>query len=169
LYNAIVKSVLLYNCETWGLSKTDQNSLDAFHRHQLRRVLNIVYPQIISNVALYNKCESEPISLEILTRRWRLFGHILRLDLLTPAQKAMDFFFEPCFSKKFIGRPRTTIFVTLNEDLKRLKSLSPDFREISCLQSSEDLMRFRSLAADRQHWRKLVHHCYIAAKTERSL
>ena len=44
LYNTLVRSVLLYNCGTWALTKTDEEKLDSFHRKQLRRVLGIRYP-----------------------------------------------------------------------------------------------------------------------------
>ena len=49
LYNTLVRSVLLYNCGTWALTKTDEEKLDSFHRKQLRRVLGIRYPTKISN------------------------------------------------------------------------------------------------------------------------
>ena len=44
LYKALVKSILTYNCGTWALAQTELNKLDAFHRKQLRKVLNIYYP-----------------------------------------------------------------------------------------------------------------------------
>ena len=31
LYKTIVKPVLLYNSSTWGLSKSEEDSLDSFH------------------------------------------------------------------------------------------------------------------------------------------
>ena len=55
LYKAIVKSVLLYNCETWALTKQDEHKLDTFHRRQLRTVLNIRFPTKITNKSLYKK------------------------------------------------------------------------------------------------------------------
>ena len=38
LYKTMVKSILLCNCRTWGLSHNDQQKLNSFHRKQLRRV-----------------------------------------------------------------------------------------------------------------------------------
>ena len=35
----VVKSVLLYNCRTWGVSKDDQGKLSSFHRRQLKKVI----------------------------------------------------------------------------------------------------------------------------------
>ena len=39
LYNALVKPVLTYNCATWGLTKQEEEKLDAFHRQQLRHII----------------------------------------------------------------------------------------------------------------------------------
>ena len=47
LYETLVKSVLLYNCGTWGLSKDDQRKLISFHRRQLRKVIGPVATQNI--------------------------------------------------------------------------------------------------------------------------
>ena len=41
LYEMLVKSVLLYNCGTWGVSKDDQRKLNSFHRRQLGKVVGI--------------------------------------------------------------------------------------------------------------------------------
>ena len=41
LYNAYVIPVLMYNAGTWALTSAQSNKLDAFHRKQLRQVLNI--------------------------------------------------------------------------------------------------------------------------------
>ena len=37
LYQKLVKSVLLYNCETWGVTEDDQKIRNSFHRRQLER------------------------------------------------------------------------------------------------------------------------------------
>ena len=60
LYNTLVRSVLLYNCGTWALTKTDEEKLDSFHRKQLRRILGIRYPTKISNKSLYKKMWTNP-------------------------------------------------------------------------------------------------------------
>ena len=112
LYKALVKSILTYNCGTWALAQTE---LDAFYRKQLRKVLNIYYPQKISNKTLYKKC-NEPLSTHILESRWRLFGHILRRNEEIPGKKAMQLYFHRN-EKRFRGRPTTTLLVIINKDL----------------------------------------------------
>ena len=53
IYRALVKSVLLYNCGTWGVSANVQQKLDAYHRRHLRRILGMKYPTRILNEKLY--------------------------------------------------------------------------------------------------------------------
>ena len=69
LYNSLIKSILLYNCGTWGLSKTDERNLDSFHRKQLRQVVGIKWPHRISNRNLYRITGSQEISKTIAERR----------------------------------------------------------------------------------------------------
>ena len=49
IYETAVKSILLYNCRTWGISKVDQKKLDSFHQRQLRKVIRVNWPKKISN------------------------------------------------------------------------------------------------------------------------
>ena len=52
-----------------------------------------------------------------LYAKWKLFGHILRLPLTVPANKAMiAYFSQPGTGRR--GRPRTTLPIVLNDDLK---------------------------------------------------
>ena len=92
LYKALVKSILTYNCGTWALAQTELIKLDAFHRKQLRKILNIYYPTKISSKTLYKKCNEKPLSTHILESRCRLFGHILRRNEEIPANKAMQLY-----------------------------------------------------------------------------
>ncbi|KAK3788177.1 hypothetical protein RRG08_052142 [Elysia crispata] len=106
LYRSLVKSILVYNCGTWALTKSEEEKLNAFHRKQLRKVLNIKYPVKITNSSLYNKCEEHPLSIYILENRWRLFGHILRRNTKYPLIKSMNSYFKQAtHGKKFPGPP----------------------------------------------------------------
>ena len=120
LYRSLVKSILVYNCGTWALTKSEEEKLNAFHRKQLRKVLNIKYPVKITNSSLYNKCEEHRLSIYILENRWRLFGHILRRNIEIPANKSMNSYFAT-HGKKFRGRPLTTLPVVLNKTYQDYK------------------------------------------------
>ena len=55
LYNSLVKPVLVYNSCTWGLTKYENASLDAFHRKQLRHLWNYNWKMKIRNETLYRQ------------------------------------------------------------------------------------------------------------------
>ena len=117
LYQVYVLPTLIYNIDTWGITNSEASRLDAFHRKQLHFLIGVFYPDHISNTALYNYCHAEPISLISWRARWQLFGHILRLPASVPANKAMiGYYSKPGSGRR--GRPKTTLPVVLNEDLK---------------------------------------------------
>ena len=159
LYRALVKSVLLYNSATWGLTQSDENKLDTFHRKQLKYILKIKYPTKISNQALYKLCNETPLSLQILEARWRLLGHILRRDSEIPANKAINFYFSKSEGEKYRGRPITTLPVTLHKDLTRVQGQ---------LKTIKDLEKLKTKAADRKQWKNFCTYIREAAEAARS-
>ena len=68
-YNAYVSSVFLYNSETWTLTKTLSNAIDAFHRRHLHGILDIRWPKVISNDDLYETTPESIWSDKITNRR----------------------------------------------------------------------------------------------------
>ena len=159
LYKTLVKPVLLYNCGTWGGTAAAEQKMDTFHRKQLKRVLNIKYPTIISNEKLYEISKEKPISQTMKAARWKLFGHILRRDQDIPAAKAMDAYFEDLGQKGFRGRRRMSLPVRLNRDLKQ---------ETISLETSEDLQHLRDRAQNREEWRTLTSRVLEAGEAEES-
>ena len=146
LYNALVLPVLLYNCGAWGLTAAQAESLNAFHRKQLRRLIGIVYPARISNTELYERCNTEPLSDIVDRRRWQLTGHILRMDRDAPPWIALTGYFAGD-AKAGRGRPRTSIATRITSDLQR--------RNID-LKRSNQLENVRAIALDKPTWRNLA-------------
>ena len=164
LYNALSKSILTYNCGTWALTANEEESLDAHHRRQLRRVIGIKYPTKITNEKLYQVCNAQPLSITILKARWTLFGHILRRDQNIPANKSMKFYFTN-LGKNFQGKPRTTLPTKLADDLDTLhNSLQAPHttdhnyttRPTPKLRNKQDLERLTAIAQDRKEWKTLI-------------
>ena len=152
IYNALVKPVLTYNSSTWGLTKAELNKVDAFHRKHLRTIWK---RRKMSNKQVYELSKTNKISEEIKKSRWRMFGHVLRLDLQTPAQMSMTYYFEEEVNmNKVNGRPRTTLATVLNNDLKEAKKVHNDMVLVK-FENNYDLNRARILAADRKGWKKL--------------
>ena len=115
----------------------------------MRKILNIKYPVKITNSSLYEKCNECPLSTTLLGSRWRLFGHILRRNSEIPANKSMNSYFIS-HGSKFRGRPLTALPVLLNKDLIRVLD---DKLQLTSL---KDLEYLRSVAQNRQTWRKLT-------------
>ena len=69
LYKTIVKPVLMYNSQTWGITVNDEHNLDSFHRQQLRKALQIKFPHVIYNSDLYQHTNGIPLTLTILKNR----------------------------------------------------------------------------------------------------
>ena len=65
IFNTCVKSVLLYGCETWLVTKEIQRKIQTFVNRCLRYILRIWWPNIISNKDLWKVAEQEDINLEI--------------------------------------------------------------------------------------------------------
>ena len=172
LYRALVKSILLYNCGTWGVTKAEENKLDAFHRKQLKRILGIKYPKKISNKNLYRETKEKPISETMREARWKLLGHILRRPEEIPANMAMIFYYNDGISgKKFKGARRTTLPEVLNSDLEKLQNEFQHLKDHNyCarlkLRTREDLDTLKNVARNRKLWRALVHRVIGAGRAD---
>lgn len=105
LFNTNVKSVLLYACETWKVTRTLTRKLQVFVNRCLRRILGVWWPDVISNDELLEKTQQKPISVEIKRRKWRWIGHTLRKDESAIERKALDW--NPQGHRRR-GRPRMT-------------------------------------------------------------
>ena len=116
LYKSTVKPILLYNSETWGLTKKEQNEIDVTHRRQLKTLMN---KKKICKNKLYEKCKEEKTSVTIKRNKWKLFGHILRLPLNTPANESIKYYFKvPKKIKKYPGIPETTLPASIDKEIK---------------------------------------------------
>ena len=70
------ESVLLYNSETWSLTKQMEKSLDGAYTRMLRMALNASWKQHMTNEQLYGHLP--PVSSKIAARHLRLAGHCIR-------------------------------------------------------------------------------------------
>ena len=63
---------------------------NSFHRCLLRRVVRVFWPDKIKSEELYKKTGALELSQTIAYCRHTLLGHLLKLNIEAPAQKAMD-------------------------------------------------------------------------------
>ena len=76
LFLCTVESVLLYNSNTWTLTKQMEKSLNGTYTRMLRMVLNVSWKQHMTNKQLYGSLPR--ITDKIAMQRLRLAGHCIR-------------------------------------------------------------------------------------------
>lgn len=139
IFKSNVISVLLYGCETWRMTQTDEKKLDAFLHKSLRRMLKIYWPMRVTNEEIRRRTGVETISSQVARRRWAWLGHVLRMDHNTHPRTALTWVPE---GKRKRGRPRETWRRTVERELK-MKGL-------------KSWAEAASVAADRTAWRQRV-------------
>jgi hypothetical protein len=75
IFNSNVKSILLYGAETWRTTKTALQKIQTFYSTCLRRILNIRWPERITNEELWRLAKQDPINMQIRRRKWGWIGH----------------------------------------------------------------------------------------------
>ena len=110
-----VISVLLYGCECWRMTKTDEKKLDAFLHKSLRRMFKMYWPMRVKNEEVRARAGLETISKQVARRRWTWLGHVLRMDHYSHPRIALTWVPE---ARRKRGRPRETWRRTIERELK---------------------------------------------------
>ena len=90
IFNTSVKSVLLYDSETWRTTKSNTHKLQTFINRCLRKIINIRWPDVISNADLWDKTGQSPMEVEIRKRKWGWTGHTLRKSPSNVTKQALN-------------------------------------------------------------------------------
>jgi hypothetical protein len=80
IFNACVKSLLLYGCETWLVTSENRRKIQTFVNRCLRYIIRIWWPSIISNKYIWKATGQEDIHLEIRKIKFTWIGHTLRKE-----------------------------------------------------------------------------------------
>ena len=163
IYEAMVVSVIMYNCSSWAATKDVLEKLDVCHRKHLRQILKIKWPTTITNVKLYEICKTTPLSLRVKTSRWKMFGHILRSPENSPAALSLQFAVSQISELKGRrGRHRINLLTILRDDLSRIpvdfSSENTNRHQKLFLKSPSDISILREIASDRREWRVLFNY-----------
>jgi hypothetical protein len=65
IFNSNVKAILLYGYETWKVTNSIAQKLQSFIKRCLRRILNVRWPEVISNIMLWETTGETPGELQI--------------------------------------------------------------------------------------------------------
>ncbi len=116
------------------------------------------------NANVYIAAGEKPLSLQILSARWRLLGHCLRLPADTPVIKAITNYFTPSNARGFRGKTQIMLPVTLHNDIIRVATPHRESSGILGLKTARDLDKLIRLAGNRKEWTELVNRLYDAAE-----
>jgi len=116
IFNSNVKSVLLYGCETWKVTKSLTNRLQVFINKCLRKICGIYYPNVISNSDLYTMTNQQLVAIEIGRRKWGWIGHTLRKHETDIARQAL---FWNVKGKRSVGRRKITWRTTVEKEAEQ--------------------------------------------------
>ncbi|KAI5729125.1 hypothetical protein M8J77_025799 [Diaphorina citri] len=138
IFETNVKSVLLYGCQTWKVTKALTGTLQTFINSCLRRILNIRWPEKITNIELWRRCNEEKIEDVIRDRKYGWIGHTLRRKD-TISKEALDW--NPQ-GRRGAGRPKTTWRRTIE---KEITAAGKSWGEVKGL--AQNRVRWRSFVA----------------------
>lgn len=82
IFNTTVKSVLLYACNTRKVAQQISNKLQISINPCLWLIINIRWPENISNDNLWKVTNQQPVTLQIKICRWKWIGHTLHYKIL---------------------------------------------------------------------------------------
>ena len=135
LFLATVESVLLYNSETWTMSKTMEKRLDGCYTRMLRMAFNVSWKDKLTNEELYGGLPK--VSSKVASRRLKLAGHCIR-HLEEESSKLV--LWEPSRGKRNVGRQAVTYIDTLKQDT-----------------GMESTQEIRTAMMDKDGWRRRSH------------
>ncbi|VDO90422.1 unnamed protein product [Schistosoma curassoni] len=112
-----IESVLLYGAETWRTTTTTIKKVLVFINSCLRKILNIHWPDTISNSPLWKRTNQLRAEEEIRKRRWKWIGHTLWKSSNCITKQALTSNPE---GKRNRGRPKNTLRREIEADMKRI-------------------------------------------------
>ena len=121
VFDACVRSIVLYSSETWAVKTDDLNRLERNDMRMVRWMCNVSLKDRKSSQELRDRCGLESIRLSLQRQRLRWFGHVERLDVDNWVRKSRDIVVD---GKSERGRPRKTWAQVIGKDLEE-KHLQP--------------------------------------------
>ena len=143
LFNATVMAVLLYGCESWKGLRDVELRVRRFESNCLRKIMNISWFEHISEEQIRERSGQKSVIETIRYRRWRWYGHVLRMPEHRLPKQALNW--TPEGSRR-VGRPKDTWRRTIAKD-KREKNIDVDVE---------------ALAQQRVDWRNFITALWVS-------
>ena len=105
VYNACIRSVMLYGAVTWALTQREESLLQSCDRRMLRRLCGVTLRDRISSDEVLRRCGLESILLRVRKMRMAWFGHVYRRDGNDPVRRVKE---VEAPGRRPRGRPKKT-------------------------------------------------------------
>ena len=148
-------TILLYGCESWGISHDMESKINAFAISCYRIMLNIKRKDHVPNTMIYHSMtNSEPLIHHVRNRQFRFLGHTLCIPEEEPTSRYV--LYIPPHGNRRPGHPRTTYlaYIQLVGLRRRQHTNKPDSHACQgskCMEKSYSRL-LRSLRMMTTHW-----------------
>ena len=114
-----IKPIFLYNSETWTLTKSMEESINAFQWRIVRRYcFNIKCPKTLSNRDVYERTKIVEWKKKVMVRRLKWFEKMVREPEEIPVKVALRYGLSNYARPR--GKPKTTWISKVEEDLNEM-------------------------------------------------
>ena len=80
VYDACVRSAMLYAAPVWALTQREEQILQGCDRRMLRQMCGVTLRDRVSSTDILNRCHLEDILMTVRKRRMGWFGHVYRSE-----------------------------------------------------------------------------------------
>lgn len=144
VYNSTYVPTLTYGCESWALTRSRNNRLQAMEMRYFRRVAGKTRRDRVRNQTLRTNLQVQPLTEVVDRNKMRWFGHLVRMEDQRIPKQMLE---ARTQGRRPRGRPR----------MKWMDSIKPAF-----LKRGVDPNCAKTVATDRKRWRKLCSILYTA-------
>ncbi|VDP24500.1 unnamed protein product [Schistosoma curassoni] len=119
IFNTNVKTVLLYGAETWTTTKAITQKIQVFINSCLHKILQIRWPDTISNNLLWERTNQIPEEEEVRKKRWMWIGDTLRKAPNSVTSQSLTW--NPQGQRRR-GRPKNILRREMETDMRRMNN-----------------------------------------------
>jgi hypothetical protein len=138
IFNAILKPILLYGCETWVLTERLKSKVQAAEMRVLRLIVGVTRRDRLTNNRIREILKLKPIVEQVEQAQLRWYGHVRRMNQQRDVRRIHDW--HP-HGRRPRGRPRRRWSDGIGNIVSRV---------------GMDLDAAEHLAQDRTMWRTLI-------------
>jgi len=115
VYDACVRSVLLYGAEGWAMTDRVQSIVTGCDSRILRYMAGVSLRDRVRSEEVARRCGVDEVEMVMRERRLRWFGHVRRREEGDPIRRVMDLEVD---GRRPRGRPKKTWKKTVEEDTR---------------------------------------------------